>query len=304
MSNTETEGLKCDFLEYLEIERGRAIKTVENYDRYISKFLQFSEVKMPKDINDNTVREFRLWLNRQTTRDGESIKKRTQNYYLIALRAFLKYLRKRDITTLSPERIELAKTSERELDLISISELERLLNAPSGGTLQILRDKALLETLFSTGLRVSELVSLNRDIDLSRDEITVRGKGEKLRVVFLSERAKNAIKSLIDKRVDFDEALFIQLGKNASSADSLRITARSVERIVKSYAIKAGITKKVTPHVVRHSFATDLLQNGADIRSVQALLGHASINTTQVYTHVTDKHLREIHKNFHGKQRK
>jgi site-specific recombinase XerD len=300
MSNTETEGLKCDFLEYLEIERGRAIKTVENYDRYISKFLQFSEVKMPKDINDNTVREFRLWLNRQTTRDGESIKKRTQNYYLIALRAFLKYLRKRDITTLSPERIELAKTSERELDLISISELERLLNAPSGGTLQILRDKALLETLFSTGLRVSELVSLNRDIDLSRDEITVRGKGEKLRVVFLSERAKNAIKSLID----FDEALFIQLGKNASSADSLRITARSVERIVKSYAIKAGITKKVTPHVVRHSFATDLLQNGADIRSVQALLGHASINTTQVYTHVTDKHLREIHKNFHGKQRK
>ena len=304
MADTELHGLKRDFLEYLEIERGRSLKTVENYDRYISRFLEFTKVKAPKDIRDETIREFRLWLNRQSTRDGESIKKRTQNYYLIALRAFLKYLRKRNITTLSPERIELAKTAQRELDLISVSELERLLNAPEGDTLQALRDRAILETLFSTGLRVSELVSLNRDIDLSRDELTVRGKGEKLRVVFLSDRAKKAIKALLAKRADFDEALFIQLGKNAKSADSLRLTSRSVERIVKQYAIKAGITKKVTPHVVRHSFATDLLQNGADIRSVQALLGHASINTTQVYTHVTDKHLREIHKNFHSKRRK
>jgi site-specific recombinase XerD len=304
MATTELQGLKRDFLEYLEIERGRALKTVENYDRYLSKFLEFSKVKKPKDIKDNDVREFRIWLNRQSTRDGETLKRRTQNYYLIALRAFLKYLRKRDITTLSPERIELAKVSQRELDLISVAELGRLLNAPQGDSLNILRDRAMLETLFSTGLRVSELVSLNRDIDLSRDELTVRGKGEKLRVVFISDRAKKAIKALIGKRGDFDEALFIQLGKNASSADSLRISPRSVERIVKSYAIQAGITKKVTPHIVRHSFATDLLQNGADIRSVQALLGHASINTTQVYTHVTDKHLREIHKNFHGKQRK
>ncbi|PIR86334.1 hypothetical protein COU13_01505 [Candidatus Kaiserbacteria bacterium CG10_big_fil_rev_8_21_14_0_10_43_70] len=304
MSESELFGLKRDFLEYLEIERGRAIKTVENYDRYISRFLDFTKISRPKDINDEIIREFRLWLNRQNTRDGESLKKRTQNYYLIAIRAFLKYLRRRNITTLSPERIELAKTSDRELDLITISELERLLSAPEGNTLQAMRDKAILETLFSTGLRVSELVSLSRDIDLSRDELTVRGKGEKLRVVFLSDRSKKAIGEFLEKRTDFDDALFIQLGKNAKSADSLRLTSRSVERIVKQYAIKAGITKKVTPHVVRHSFATDLLQNGADIRSVQALLGHASINTTQVYTHVTDKHLREIHKNFHSKRRK
>jgi len=303
MGESELNGLKRDFLEYLEIERGRSLKTVENYDRYLTRFLKCTKLTTPKGISDDIVREFRLWLNRQYTRDGESIKKRTQNYYLIALRAFLKYLRKRNISTLSPERIELAKTSQRELDLISLSELERLLNAPEGETLQALRDRAILETLFSTGLRVSELVSLNRDIDLSRDEITVRGKGEKLRVVFLSDRAKSAIKGFLAKRADFDDALFIQLGKNAKSADSLRLTSRSVERIVKQYAIKAGITKKVTPHVVRHSFATDLLQNGADIRSVQALLGHASINTTQVYTHVTDKHLREIHKHFHGKKR-
>jgi len=252
MSKNEIQGLKSDFLEYLEIERGRSLKTVENYNRYISRFLEFTKAKSPKDVNDNCIREFRLWLNRQSTRDGEYIKKRTQNYYLIALRAFLKYLRRRNINTLSPERIELAKTSQREIDLISISELERLLNAPDGDTLQALRDRAMVETLFSTGLRVSELVSLNRDIDLSRNELTVRGKGEKLRVVFLSDRAKKAINEFLEKRADFDEALFIQLGKNAKSADSLRLTSRSVERIVKQYAIKAGITKKVTPHVVRH----------------------------------------------------
>lgn len=298
---SEAERLKREFLEYLEIERGRSVKTIENYERYISRFFQQAKVKTVADISEGAVRTFRLWLNRQMNRDGEPMKRRTQNYYLIALRAFLKYLRKRDIKALAPERIELAKTAERELDLISVAELRRLLAAPEGDSPRALRDKAILETLFSTGLRVSELCALNSDIDLSRDEATVRGKGDKLRVVFLSPKAKAAITKWLDARDDMDEALFVQLGKNRAGVRELRLTPRSVERIVKQCAIKAGITKKVTPHVVRHSFATDLLQNGADIRSVQALLGHASINTTQVYTHVTDKHLREVHKHFHGK---
>ena len=293
---------KQQFLEYIEIERGRSVKTVRNYDHYLTRFFQQMKISKPEDITHSVVREFRIWLNRQDGTEG-TMKKRTQNYYLIALRAFLKYLRKSNVKTLQPETIELAKLPEREIDLITEAELERLLDAPKGGTLTALRDKAILETLFSTGLRVSELVSLDRDIDLTRDELTVRGKGEKLRVVFFSQSAKDAIKAYLDKRDDMDGALFVQYGKNAESKDERRLTPRSVERLVKQYAIKAGITKRVTPHVVRHSFATDLLQNGADIRSVQALLGHASINTTQIYTHVTDKHLREIHHKFHGKKR-
>jgi len=296
--------LKTEFLEYLEIEKGRSIKTIENYDRYISKYLGWSKVKSPKDITENSVREFRLWLNRQPGTTGESMKRRTQNYYLIAIRAFLKYIRKRGFDTLSPERIELAKVPERDLDLISPADLERLMKAPEGETLQALRDTAILELLFSTGLRVSELAGLNRDINLERDELSVRGKGEKVRVVFLSKSAKDAVRKYLKERTDIDDALFIQLGKNAKSKDSLRLTPRSIERMVKHYAVAAGISKKVTPHVIRHSFATDLLENGADLRSVQALLGHASVTTTQVYTHVTDKHLREVHERFHGKQRK
>ena len=305
----DLETLKREFLEYLEIEKGRSLLTVGNYDRYLSRFLEFSKAKKPKDISDKSIREYRLWLNRQdagTTTEGrrDTLKRKTQNYYLIALRAFLKYLRKREIESMSPERIELAKVSERDLDLISIDDLERLMQAPDGSDLKDLRDRAILELLFSTGLRVSELCSLNSDIDLKRDELSVRGKGDKIRVVFLSQNAKQILKTYLDKRTDMDEALFVQFGKNAKSKNSLRLTPRSVERIVKHYAIKAGISKKVTPHVIRHSFATDLLQNGADLRSVQALLGHANIATTQVYTHVTDKHLHDIHKTFHGKRRK
>lgn len=299
--------LKKQFLEYLEIERGRSMKTVENYDRYVSRFLEQTGATSPTDITDDTVRTFRLWLNRQKTFDS-TLKKRTQNYYLIALRAFLKYLAYRNIPSLPASRIELAKTPGRELDLISADELERLLSAPSGGSLQELRDRALLEMLFSTGLRVSELCNLPRDLDLSKDEFSVRGKGEKVRVVFLSDTAKAALKKYLAARKDMDDSMFIRLGRKASTGtkkgENLRITPRSVERLVAHYAIKAGISKKVTPHVIRHSFATDLLQNGADLRSVQALLGHSNITTTQVYTHVTDKQLREIHKNFHGKRRK
>ena len=302
------EQLKREFLEYLEIEKGRSLKTISNYDRYLSRFIDFTQVKNPKNITDEVVRKFRLWLNRQesgavTEGVADTLKKKTQNYYLIALRAFLKFLRKRDIESLSPERIELAKAPERDLDLISADDLERLLTAPSGSDLKNLRDKAMLELLFSTGLRVSELCALNNDLDLKRDEFSVRGKGEKVRVVFLSDDAKDAIKKYLKERKDMDDAMFVQLGKNTANAKSLRLSPRSVERIVKHYAIKAGISKKVTPHIVRHSFATDLLQNGADLRSVQALLGHANIATTQVYTHVTDKHLRDIHKAFHGKGR-
>lgn len=302
-SKSPADEYKQQFLEYVEIERGRSVKTVENYNRYLARFFQQAHIVRPEDITPTVVREFRIWLNRQEGTTG-NLKKRTQNYYLIALRAFLKYLRKHGIKTLEPETIELAKLPDREIDMMSEADLLRLLRAPEGDSLTALRDRAILETLFSTGLRVSELVSLNQDIDLSRDELTVRGKGEKLRVVFFSADAKRAIAAYLKVRDDFDEALFIQYGKNAAASKERRITTRSVERMVKKYAIKAGITKKVTPHVVRHSFATDLLQNGADIRSVQALLGHASINTTQIYTHVTDKHLREIHQKFHGKQRK
>jgi len=297
--------LHKEFLEYLEIERGRSLKTVENYDRYLKRFFEFSKIKNVEQITDESVRKYRLWLNRQQgSTDTGTLKKKTQNYHLIALRVFLKYLVKRGIKSLSAEKIELASVSERSLDLISTEELERLMSVPSGDDIKSLRDKAMLELLFSTGLRVSELCSLPNDMDLSKDEFSIRGKGEKVRVVFLSPPACDAVKKYLDKRTDMDDAMFIQFGRGRDIKDSLRLTPRSVERIVKQYAIKAGISKKVTPHIIRHSFATDLLQNGADIRSVQAMLGHSSIQTTQVYTHVTDKQLREIHKTFHSKKRK
>ncbi|MEI6237968.1 MAG: site-specific tyrosine recombinase/integron integrase [bacterium] len=308
--------LKRQFLEYVEIEKGRSLSTVRNYDHYLSVFLGHIKAKRPEDLTDNSIREFRLWLNRQNTgraRGGrvETMKKRTQNYYLIALRSFLKYMAKIGVKTLPADRIELAKVPERSLDLISIPELGKLINSPDTSSLKGLRDKAILELLFSTGLRVSELCSLPRDINLSLDELSVRGKGEKVRVVFISEDAKNAVKAYLNKREDMDDALFVQDGKKrlASNSkngrsDSLRLTARSIERIVKYYAIKEGIDKKVTPHVLRHSFATDLLRNGADLRSVQMLLGHANIGTTQIYTHITDSELHEVHKKFHGKGKK
>jgi site-specific recombinase XerD len=295
--------LKTEFLEYLEIEKGRSIKTVENYDRYLTRFLAHTKITSPGKLTEQAVREFRIHLNRQPGTSG-TMKHKTQNYYMISLRAFLKFLRKREIESLNPERIELAKVGARDLDLITAAELERLMAGPKGSGLSELRDRAILELFFSTGLRVSELCSLNRDLDLTRDEFSIRGKGEKVRVVFLSPAAKRCIKEYLDKRGDVDEALFVQYGKASKNSKDLRLTPRSVERLVKKYSTKAGITRKVTPHVIRHSFATDLLQNGADLRSVQALLGHANITTTQVYTHVTDSHLREVHKKFHGQRRK
>ena len=410
--------LKRQFLEYLEIERGRSVKTVENYDRYLEKFFAFAKTDDPKKLTEEMVRTFRLYLNRQPgTKIGgriDPMKRRTQNYYLIALRAFLKYIRKRGVASLSPEVIELAKVPERSLDLITPQELDRLMSAPDSATPQGLRDRAILELLFSTGLRISELcglsiddVDLSRDefsvrgkgdkirvvflsdsakraiaeylktrkdmddalfvqygknmknakvpersldlitpqeldrlmsapdtatpqglrdrailellfstglriselcglsiddVDLSRDEFSVRGKGDKIRVVFLSDSAKRAIAEYLKTRKDMDDALFVQYGKNMKNAKELRLSPRAVQRTLKACAAKAGITRKVSPHVIRHSFATDLLSNGADLRSVQALLGHANIGTTQIYTHVTDKHLRDVHKRFHGRK--
>lgn len=291
------ETLKRQYLEHVEIEKGRSLKTVENYDRYLTLFLGFLKKDSPSDITADAVREYRLWLNRKVNQKRadfkETIKKRTQNYYLIALRSFLKYLAKREIKSLPGDTIELAKVPERSLDLITTEELHRLLAGPNDeeNEQKRLRDKAIMELFFSTGLRVSELCGLPRDLDLTKDEFSVRGKGEKVRVVFLSGEAKDAVKAYLHKRGDIDNDRLFNL------------TPRSVERLVKHYAIKAGISKKVTPHVIRHSFATDLLQNGADLRSVQMLLGHANITTTQIYTHLTDRHLREVHKNFHGKRK-
>lgn len=302
------EKIYKQFLEYLEIEKGRSLKTIENYDRYLKRFFDFAKITMPPEITDEVVRRYRLWLNRQKSLSGSDLKRKTQNYHLIALRAFLKYLAKVGIKALAPERVELAKTGDRELDLISNEELERLLAAPKGKSLKTLRDRAILETLFSTGLRVSELCALDRDqINLKKGEFSVRGKGDKVRLVFLSENAKTFLGEYLNNRADVEEPLFIgtaaQSRKRLSSRAPQRLTPRSIERLVKHYAAKAGISKKVTPHILRHCYATDLLENGADLRSVQALLGHASIATTQIYTHVTDRHLREIHKAFHGKRR-
>lgn len=298
---------KRQFLEYLEIERGRSVKTIENYDRYLTKFFEYTKTDDPQKLTEEMVRTFRLYLNRQPgTKTGgrmDPMKRKTQNYYLIALRAFLKYLRKRGVDSLSPEFIELAKTSERSLDLITPQELDRLMKAPDTTTLLGLRDRAILELLFSTGLRISELCALSvDDVDLTRDEFSVRGKGDKIRVVFLSDDAKKAISNYLKARKDMSDALFIQYGKNAKAAKDVRLSPRAVQRMLKAVAVKAGITRKVSPHVIRHSFATDLLSNGADLRSVQALLGHANIATTQIYTHVTDKHLRDVHKKFHGRK--
>lgn len=285
-----------DYLDYLEIEKNRSVKTRENYGRYLRRFLAETKVGSPGEITEEVVRDFRINLSRK------NLKKITQSYYIIALRNFLKYLVRRHVKVLSPEVIELPKISRRDIEVLDYVELERLLQAPKGNGLRALRDRAVLETLFSTGLRLSELCALNRNIDLKRGEISVRGKGDKLRLVFLSERAKNAIKNYLDKRSDTDEALFMSLDKNNKAIG--RITGRAVERLVDRRAREAGIPKKVHPHVIRHGFATDLLINGADVRSVQELLGHANISTTQIYTHLTNKELREIHRAFHARRRR
>ncbi len=301
----DINSLLKQYLDYLEIEKNRSKKTQKNYERYLKAFIDFSKIKTEKDITLDKIRDFRVHLaKKRGSQPNESLKKNTQSYYVIAIRNFLKYLAKNNYDVLASDQIELPKIPERQIKILEYKDLERLLEAPQGNDLKSLRDRAILEILFSTGLRVSELCSLDRYLDLERGEITVRGKGGKLRLVFLSERAKKALKNYLEKRTDTEPALFISLTKSEKPKLVGRIIPRTIQRLINFYSRKAGIPDHVHPHTIRHLFATDLLIGGADLRSVQELLGHRNISTTQIYTHLTDKELREIHQAFHARRRK
>lgn len=296
------------FLEYLEIEKGRSQLTVRNYEFYLNRFIEWAKDPAPCDIEAEQVRQFRLYLNRLENSRSEGLKKTTQNYHLIALRSFLKYLARHDVESLAPEKIELAKQASREPSFLDSKDLERLLDAPALSEASVVvkaRDRAILELFFSTGMRVSELAGLKKtSINLERDEFSVRGKGDKVRVVFLSHQARHHLKEYLELRHDECPHLFVRHDRAKSGASEVGpLTPRSIERLVHRYSMQAGIPKHVSPHTLRHSFATDLLINGADIRSVQAMLGHASITTTQIYTHVTNQQLRQVHEAFHARQR-
>ena len=307
----EIEQQTKDFLEHLEIALNRSPRTLDSYARTLAAFFTWGEIAIPGDITAEKVRGYRLYLNRKSNLRGGTMKKNTQAYHAIVLRTFLKYLAKNDITVLPAEKIEVGKIPDRQVDFLEYEEVERLMQAVEGQDVKRLRDKAILELLFSSGLRVSELIGLDRvHVNLDKSEFSVRGKGSKLRIVFISETAKEALGQYLGKRADVDPALFVSYPKQGlvnrvnAKRESMRLTARSVQRLVKYYATKAGILKNVHPHTLRHSFATDLLVNGADIRSVQAMLGHASITTTQIYTHITNERLKEIHQSFHAKRKK
>mgnify|MGYP003302017010 CR=1 FL=1 len=300
-----------DFLEALEIESGRSKKTIENYRLYLYRFVEIATEILdrdlkPADITPDLLRKYRLKLNRYESPNGdENLAIITQSYHLIALRGFLKYLAKRDIKSLDPSLVELPHIIRKQVTFLTVDEVERLLNQIDLSTESGLRDRAIIELLYSGGLRVSELINLNRDsINLERREFVVRGKGSKDRPIFISEAAADRVAEYLGARSDSLPALFLNNSKNTGTVDTSgnhrRLTARSVERIIEKYARMAGITKHVSPHTLRHSFATDLLMNGADLRSVQSLLGHADVSTTQIYTHVTDQHLKEIHDKFHS----
>lgn len=291
--------LRNDFLENLEIGQGRSYKTAKNYDFYLRTFFNQQSISRVEDVTIASIRLFRRWLHEEAG-TGSGVALATQNYYLIAIRQFLTYVSKQDIPCLAPNRVELAKLPERAVDVLYPEEVELLLGSITGTTPDDLRDIALLTLLFSTGVRISEAAQLNRDdIREQSNEIPVRGKGNKIRVVFLSESAKRTCANYILHRTDIDPALFIRHKKGVGDQQDLRLSTRSMQRIIKRRAVSAGITKDITPHTLRHSFATDLLQNGADIRHVQQLLGHSSITTTQIYTHLTDTHLQSVHEKYH-----
>lgn len=295
---------KTDFLEHMEIEQNRSQKTIQNYDHYLTRLLDFGGSDLlVENINGELIRQWRLWLNRLGTNTSDELGKATQNYHLIALRGFLKYCAKRDIPALPPEKIELARTVRKQVTFLEEDELARLFVQPDLTKLNGLRDRAILELLFSSGLRVSELVGLDREhINLKRREFMVRGKRQKDRPVFISQVAADWVERYLNERQDNTKPLFVRYSGTKAidlSGNFYRLTVRSVQRAVSNYALKAGITKHVSPHTLRHSFATDLLINGADLRSVQAMLGHTNISTTQIYTHVTDPHLKEVHNRFH-----
>ena len=306
------ELLIAEFLEYLEIQKGCSPLSIQRYQHYLKRFHNWlsenSSVTKPEDISLELVRRYRLYLARRCARDGLPLQRVTQSYHIVALRAFLRYLLvQRDIPTLSPDKVELPKQSSRSIAFLNPEQVERLLSSPQMSNIIGLRDKAILETLFSTGLRVSELINLNRDqVDLARKEFGVKGKGNKLRVVFLSDTAAQWIERYLRSRQDNFKPLFIRhSGKvdTQKSGEKMRLTVRSIQNIVAKYAKRSGLPIEATPHTLRHTFATDLLISGADIRSVQEMLGHESIRTTQVYTHVTNRHLKEVHKAFHSRNR-
>lgn len=292
-------------MEYLEIEQNRSQRTIANYDHYLTRLSDFAgdELKV-REIEPELIRKWRLWLNRLGTNSSDELGKTTQNYHLIALRSFLKFCAKRDIETMPVEKVELARTVRKQVTFLDEDELSRLFAQPDLGKLSGLRDRAILELLFSSGLRVSELVGLDKDsVNLKRREFMVRGKGQKDRPIFISPEAAAWLERYLDKRQDTTRPLFVRYSGRKQvdlSGNFHRLTARSVQRLVSNYALLAGITKHVSPHTLRHSFATDLLMNGADLRSVQAMLGHSNIATTQIYTHVTDPHLKQVHDRFHG----
>lgn len=301
-----------DFLEHLEIESGRSKKTIDNYRLYLERFLEIATEILNKDdieagdLTRELLRRYRLKLNRYGSENGsEDLKVITQTYHLIALRGFLKYLARREIKSLDPSLVELPHVVRKQVTFLHFDEVEDMLEQIDTSNESGLRDRAIIELLYSGGLRVSELVNLNRDsINLERREFMVRGKGSKDRPIFISEACADRVRDYLDARTDSLPALFLNNSRNLNEVDTSgsyrRITARSVERIVEKYARLAGITKHVSPHTLRHSFATDLLMNGADLRAVQSMLGHADISTTQIYTHVTDAHLRDVHEKFHS----
>ena len=294
-----------DFIEHLEVEGGRAVRTTENYQRYLERFMEFTGDITVDKITAEVVRKYRLWLNRYENESGQNLALITQNYHLIALRGFLIYLSRRDIPSLNADKIVLPKTVRQQVTFLHFDEVTRLIEQINTSDEQGLRDRAIIELLFSSGLRVSELVNLNRDhINLKRREFMVRGKGQKDRPVFVSTGAAEHVGNYLEARQDSLIPLFLSYSRNhgqaSTSGDYRRLSARSIQRMISQYARLAGITKHVSPHTMRHSFATDLLMNGADLRSVQAMLGHSNISTTQIYTHVTDQHLKDVFEQFHS----